>query len=269
MIVSAPNWIGSSNLFIDNSKFSVGLYLIINSSNVHVTITNSVFSFNIVNGITIYFEVFTGNFIEMSNITISNNNVGLYIMVISNCSPSGPHYLMKISNMTNTRNSVLSFVITDNMNPDENCAALYITVRDSVITENMLVRHPTLPSASVLFSSASSRFKTIEITFDNVSVSNSKCVSVYLLNVQNMTFINCTFESNQDTAIKAVGSNLAFGGNNTFRNNSAVSGAGITLLQNSYLDPMDQANITFIDNYASDKGGAVYFATGSILPTEF
>ena len=141
---------------------------------------------------------------------------------------------MTISNMTNTRNSVRSFaIITDNTYPDENCAALDITVRDSVVTENMLDRHPTLPSASVLFWSISAQF-TIEITFDNVSFSNSNCVSVYLWNVQMVTFINCTFENNQDTAIKAVGSNLAFGGNNTFRNNSAVSGAGITLLQNSY-----------------------------------
>ena len=77
----AHYWTGSSNLFIDNSKFlsgTVGLFLIINSSNVHVTITNSVFS-HIVNGITIHFEVITGNFMEMSNTIISNNDVGLYI----------------------------------------------------------------------------------------------------------------------------------------------------------------------------------------------
>ena len=269
---------GSSHLFIDNSKFlggKQGLFSKIACPNVYIIITNSVFSFN-TEAIAFHFVVFTGNFIEMSNITISNNILGVTILLVAQCWPSEPHYLMEISNMTNIRNSARALQITDALSPIQSCAAEYITMRDSVITENTLnldlngkhCSDDSPPFAQIAFWSVRSQFKTIQVTFDNVSFSNSKCVSVHLLDVLNVTFINCTFENNQMTAIKATGSTLAFGGNNTFRNNSAVSGAGITLLQNSYLDPMTQVNFTFIDNYASDKGGAVYFATGSTLPTE-
>ena len=40
------------------------------------------------------------------------------------------------------------------------------------------------------------------------------------------------------------------------------------LLQNSYIHPGNNSNTTFTDNHASDKGGAVYFETGSILPIQ-
>ena len=66
------------------------------------------------------------------------------------------------------------------------------------------------------------------------------------------------------TAILAVGSNFIFQGKHMFRNNSAVNGAGIMLLQNSYLYLLDNTELTFIDNSASERGGAIYLDAGTL-----
>ena len=259
------NCTGSSHLSINNSKFlhgRNGLILSIGCSHVHVTITNSVFSLNEDFNIAIYLAIFLGNYIEMSNVTISKSNIGLAINAAANCLLYEPHYLLEMSNMTIARSSAWALVISDT---SENCTAQYIMVRDSIITENSLeCLYGDSPTASVWLS----EFKTIQVTFDNVSFSHSKCTSVHLTKVLNVTFVDCTFENNQESAIMAMGSNLVFEGNSTFRNNSAVRGAGIMLLQNSYIYPGNNSNITFTDYHASDKGGAVYFETGSILPIQ-
>ena len=118
------------------------------------------------------------------------------------------------------------------------------------------------------------QFRTIHVTFKNVSVSftttqvprntTELLASIYFQMVQNVTVIDCVFENNQMTAIFAVGSNLIFQGKHMFRNNSAVNGAGIMLLQNSYLYLLNNTDITFVDNYASERGGAVYLDAGTL-----
>ena len=132
------NCTGSSHLYINNSKFlhgRNGLTLSIGCSHVHVTITNSVFSFNQAYNINIYLAHFLGNYIEMSNVTISNSQIGLAIDASAHCSPDQPHYLLEMSNMTIARSSWWALEISD---ASENCAVRYIMVRDSIITENLL-----------------------------------------------------------------------------------------------------------------------------------
>lgn len=60
-------------------------------------------------------------------------------------------------------------------------------------------------------------------------------------NVLNVTFINCSFESNYDTAIFAELSNLVFRGQHTFRNNTSHSRGGGLWLYDSY--PMHTSHL--------------------------
>ena len=288
---------GPSHISIINCEISSrhsegwGVLLTIACPNVHVIIANLIITNSRGGGrsfynLAIYFYTFTGNFIELSNITISNgggiDTSGLYIVVDGklphfdplSCGPNAtrqPHYLMEISNMTITKNSAgAGFRIRDYLEPETDCNVHYILMRDSAITEN--VRHYI---ASVLFiSKTRSQFKTIQVTFKNVSISSSIAdlginhfyASAFFLMVLNVTFVDCTFENNQMTAIVAEGSNLRFQGHNTFRNNSAIDGAGIKLLHNSYLYLHNNTSITFADNHASEKGGAMYIDGGRNLP---
>ena len=289
---------GPSHISINNCEIlstqsaGWGIYLFMGCPNVHVVIANLAITNSRGGGksyynLVIFFNVFTGNFIELRNITISNGThvdtaalrIGLldslrYTDPLS-CGPNAtrqPHHLMEISNMTITKNSAgAGLSIRDYSPPETECNVQYILIRDSAFTEN--VAHGV---ASVFFSSnTSSPFKTIQVTFKNVSISSSitfhpdasnSQVSVYFSRVVNVTFIDCTFENNKVTAIMAVGSNLRFQGNNTFRNNSAVNGAGIMLLQNSYLYLHSNTSITFADNHASENGGAMYIDGDRELP---
>ena len=151
------------------------------------------------------------------------------------------------------------------------CNIQYILMRDSAFTENVGRDIPSLYFSTF----TGSPFKTIQVTFKNMSISSSTTfhpdasnfnVSAYFSRVLNVTFIDCTFENNKVTAIMAMGSNLRFQGHNTFRNNSAVNGAGIKLLQNSYLYLHHHSSITFADNHASEKGGAMYIDGDRNLP---
>ena len=294
------NCSGPSHISINNCEISSrhsegwGVLLTMRCPNVHVIIANLAITNSRGGGrsfynLAIYFYTFTGNFVELSNITISNgysgDTSGLYIVLYSNlphfdplsCGPNATHqqhYLMEISNMTITKNSAgAGFRIKDYLEPETDCNVQYILIRDSAFTEN-----EAHGIASVYFSSIrSSLFKTIQVTFKNVSISFSIAfhpvastfyVSVYFSRVVNVTFIDCTFENNQLTPILAEGTNLRFQGNNTFRNNSAVNGAGIMLLHNSYLYLHSNTSITFADNHASENGGAMYINDGRILPIE-
>ena len=255
---------GPINIYIDNCEIMQRLLLSIMCPNVLVHLTNSVMRSDGVNfdldTVGIYFLEFTDNFIEMNNITISN---GSHINVIAgdilhsmvSCVPKAtlqPHNLMEISNMTITSSTapyaLLSIYTYCNAHDQ------HILIRDSIITK-----------AGIDFVGTSG--VQSQVTFKNVSISSITPIfqhydyytsTASFLDMLNVTFIDCTFENNQMTAILAVRSKLIFQGNNTFKNNSAVNGAGIMLLQNSYLYLNSNTSITFADNHASEKGGAMY-----------
>ena len=71
-------------------------------------------------------------------------------------------------------------------------------------------------------------------------------------------FANCTFENNTGgSLIGVVGSKVIFQGNNVFRNNSALIGAGVSLTQ-SYIYFQPHTNVLFEGNHADYVGGAIY-----------
>ncbi len=261
------NCTGPSQIFIDNCKFLYGqpggLKLNINCSYVHATIANSIFSGSN-NNLRVLFEMFTGNFVQMSNITISNvnSNGSLFIVVAAHdqgqflphhdplsCGPNllhQPNYLMEISNITIARSTgVAALHIHDYQRHETDCNAQYILLRDSIITEHTV----TWEGTSVLFINPYNM--TIQATFKNVTISSSirissteaygQSSSTSFYGVLYVTFIDCTFESNQMTALAAGASNLVFQGIITFRNNSSTTnGAGIKVLQDSHIHTYTQ-----------------------------
>ena len=156
---------GPSHISINNCEISLrhsegwGVLLTIARPNVHVfiaklVITNSRGGGKRYYNLEIYFRAFTGNFIELSNITITNGSSSIYThgldIVVDgdlpyfdplSCGPNAtrqPHYLMEISNMTITKNSGgAGFYIRDYSQPETDCNVQYILMRDSVITENV------------------------------------------------------------------------------------------------------------------------------------
>ena len=80
-------------------------------------------------------------------------------------------------------------------------------------------------------SSKSNNDTTINVIFRNIDIFSSGVN----LNGSAALFVNCTFENNTGISpIYAVGSKVIFQGNNIFRNNSALVGAGVSLKCGSY-----------------------------------
>lgn len=271
--------LGPSQLSIDNCQFLNGqgglendtgtLTFQVNCTGVNAEIINSVLSGPKGANLYVNFMVFTGNFVHLSNITISNGSssvgpAGVHIALdeklpeydpLSCGCDSKPHDLLEMLEITMTSSG--AFYIEDSINPEIKCNAQYALMRDSVITECA----STKDSASVFFS-AIDQFRTIRATFDNVLLSDTRFdhfkAAILLQQVIDVTFIDCIFKDNQRTAIRALGSNLIFQGNNTFINNSAYYGGGIVLFENSYIFLNRHTHILFADNHAEYRGGAIY-----------
>ena len=258
---------GLIHISINNCEIMHKLDLFFQCPHVLVHLTNSVVgSYGADDSLIIAFSAFTGNFLGMNNITFSNGHeggvsidVGLFPL---SCGLDilQPHYLMEISNMTITKNTGrFTFNYVESLSTD--CNNQYIMIRDSVITAQLGKTASGFAFYS-LWGWSQVIFKNV--TFSSITpkyyLTTTSLSTTYFSGVGNATFIDCTFENNQVTAIVAVASNLKFQGNNTFRNNSAVNGAGIMLLHNSYLYLHNNVNtsITFADNHASEKGGAMY-----------
>ena len=149
---------GPSNLSINNCTFLRGggwvLRVHIRCPHVRVSITNLVLVHNFVffmdSNLLVCFSAFTGNFVEMSNISISNgsNNYGSSVHIevgddLPDLDPSScggdstPHHLMEISNITITGNIGTAFMIVDKLNPGTDCKVQHILMRDLVITDSL------------------------------------------------------------------------------------------------------------------------------------
>ena len=256
---------GLIHISINNCEIMHKLDLFFQCPHVLVHLTNSVVgSYGADDSLIITFYAFTGNFLGMNNITFSNGHEGGVSIDVGlpplSCgfNTLQPHYLMEISNMTITKNTGrFAFNFQESLSTD--CNNQYIMIRDSVITAQL---GKTASGFAFYSSSELSQVIFKNVTFSSITPKyylTTSLSTTYFLGVRNATFIDCTFENNQVTAIMAVErSTLIFQGNNTFRNNSAVNGAGIVLLQNSNLYLHSNTSITFADNHASEKGGAMY-----------
>ena len=138
----------------------------------------------------VFFSAFTGNFVEMSNISISNgsNNYGSGVHIevgddLPDLDPSScgrdsthqPHHLMEISNITITGNIGTAFMIVDKLNPGTDCKVQHILMRDSVTADCVLsdLGDGATRTGLVSLWNMYQQFRTIHVTFKNVSVSST------------------------------------------------------------------------------------------------
>ena len=105
----------------------------------------------------------------------------------------------------------------------------------------------------------------VSIHFKNViasyGVSNEEyqaLSAITFFQAYNATFSGIKVEHNEGSGILATQSSITFYDiNNLFRNNSGVRGAGMNLVGNSYIILKLPTTIYFIDNHATQTGGAI------------
>ena len=106
------------------------------------------------------------------------------------------------------------------------------------------------------------------LTFDNNSINKTLAklvgltpsfeLTVALISIRSLHINNCTFSNNRASALSLYESVATFYGNNTFINNTGYNGGGMFLITDSFLLLQSDALISFINNHATNKGGAIH-----------
>ena len=141
--------------------------------------------------------------------------------------------------------------------------APYLPTQFNVVFINVLFR-----GYSTNLSSLPSTIHSQQLFDDHIILNPTHTAAVALYAIQplvmlsfipNPTFIDCEFfESAVDGGLAAEGTNVFFGGNIIFRDNRAIYGGGLTLLDNSIMYLTPNTRITFSHNHATYAGGAIY-----------
>ena len=144
-----------------------------------------------------------------------------------------------------------NIVVTSSVNLDTNCT---IIIEDSVfvIGYQLLLHDPT--------SAGSIKDKPIMATLNNVTFANCTGGNGHGVVFEHVAvrLVSCTFEHNVASAIVTEVSNVIFEGNHIFRNNSALFGGGIQLLDSSFMYLQPHTRILLEDNRSEYVGGAIY-----------
>ena len=105
-------------------------------------------------------------------------------------------------------------------------------------------------------------FHFTNVLFDSNKVPNNGGEiqsAIGLLNILNITFEEIEVRNHNITGLLGFQSLLTFVRNSQFVNNSGILGGGIALYDASYLLVNNlAANISFVNNYASQSGGGIY-----------
>ena len=111
-----------------------------------------------------------------------------------------------------------------------------------------------------------------EIYFDNVTIELSDCNFDYNVGGKSIVYVNfplhgqqvsmilddSSFSNNKGTTLHLSTNELIFKENILFINNSAINGAAIYLEKVHAISFCDNAKVQFINNFAEQKGGAMY-----------
>uniref|UniRef100_A0A1X7UYP5 Right handed beta helix domain-containing protein n=1 Tax=Amphimedon queenslandica TaxID=400682 RepID=A0A1X7UYP5_AMPQE len=82
-----------------------------------------------------------------------------------------------------------------------------------------------------------------------------------ILNCHSIFLSNVTIANSLSTGLILIGSIVTVYNSLVFRNNTGVTGGGLQMNATSYLVFSPEASIKFIDNYASYRGGGIYYDT--------
>ena len=107
-----------------------------------------------------------------------------------------------------------------------------------------------------------------EIIFGNCSFSNNSLLrdkndtfigaTVDIYSMERVTFRDCNFTKNNNTALSLVDSNLVLEGNILFDGNRAINGGALRFCDTSLVYIENNTHIKFYNNHAKNAGGAIY-----------
>ena len=279
-----------------------GLTLVMGCFNVKVYIEDSVSSYNhgfFGANIYIIFQVLTNNSVCMSNVTSSygaaDRGASLYIELVDGIGVNDPYscdrqkwsakenLLINITSLRIKNNQGLgAFNIEDRTYRRTDCVTQYAIIKDSSFFDNdsgatylagTAVRFGYVPLTNMY-----NQFNLIATTFENCSFQkntghtySSTLVRepsvLYFEMVKNVTLVNCSVGNNSITGIQAYSSNIHFKGNTAIFGNFAAYGAGLLLMQNSFMFLSPGTHIHFFNNSAKHVGGAIVSDFDLQVPT--
>ena len=253
-----------SNFSIINSELNVvdlGLSFEVSCSDVHLVITNVSFEKGSKKasglGLSINYNVLTNNSVFVDKSTLG---ITVTICLDSDCNED---YLHSSSNFVQiTRSTVYYgalFGFGDGA-PTKDCT---IIIEDTVFS---------YVSLFALGYNSSKNGTAPQAVLHNVTLIanieyDPSVPSIYLA-YGVVTFVNCTFENNSESAIQTYKSEIIFQGYNVFKNNSALLGGGIVLIS-TRIHLRSHAHILFENNHANYVGGAMYINSAELDPCFF
>ena len=112
---------------------------------------------------------------------------------------------------------------------------------------------------------------TFKVKFFNVTFKGNKIDEILSLgteerfvvcinNINDVMVTNCTFVDNDGTGLLIYNSYVTFAASNVFINNTGIDGGAILMLNDALMLLQNDTNISFINNHATKKGGAMYVA---------
>ena len=150
----------------------------------------------------------------------------------------------------------------------------------TVIVNNSIFVHNRISSfttgaciyAKTYYSHENHQYKVLNIVLTNINASNNTLTNVRIANsrnavfsIQNLAALRIggvsNFSDNYGSVFKVIDTKIELSGNLTFSRNKAESGAAFNLNGNTHFYPEvpgNGYNVTFIDNVAVTKGGAIY-----------
>lgn len=278
-----------------------GLTISFNCYNVKVRIEDSIMDSNFGYfgaNIDFVFTMFTNNSVTMSNVTSRYGHsdgargAGLFVILMNNIGvtdnfscdrqkhTSKENQLFNFTGLHIHGNVGSGFAIEDRSPPNTDCMPQYALIQASTFSNNTsplwwggtAVRFAYIPTSWIL-----NPFKLIFATFKNCTFSShyiqtsddpSYTPSVlYFELVQKVTIDNCSVGNNNINGIQAYTSNIHFRGNTSIFSNTSPYGAGLLLLQNSFMYLTKDTLINFRDNHAITVGGALFTDFDFQIPT--
>ena len=226
---------------------------------------------------------------SMSNVFIGNINARstcLYNLTIDKLVSVGSRIGLAITQNSCLNTSSIPYItITNSVISNNTNFGIYIAwlnyVEGVLQINSSLFRNNNGTTGSALYiaqykdigvNANSESFKVYfyNLTFDSNSINKTVMqqvgltpsfeLTVALIFIRNLHINNCTFSNNRGSALFLYQSLATFYGINTFINNTGHNGGGMFLITDSFLLLQSDALISFINNHATNKGGAIHIA---------
>ena len=225
----------SSEVSVNNCTLNVAPFPVVIENTNHMTISNLTVSAE-----NTKIDVILSAFIVFQNI---HTDRGTFV----------PNLKFMIGNATEVYLSNISFIKGSNLSSVQGTGGqIDISQSTTIVMSNVSFTGYTersCYSTNVCFAQS-----------DSTAPSDSRALHavVSLQSSTNIVFNDCSFASNNVTALKVVDSSISLSGSVNFTNNRAIRGAAIILSQRSYITITDNATVIFEDNIAALTGGAIY-----------